>query len=371
MRADFTKWVGRKKWTLWQAACIVSGEEPVPGNDYSAIADDTVRKRVNDLFEKSKDDRTTAKKKGPLKHAEDSRTGWVGNKRIFPSNYVAWAQRNGFEIPLELKTLLIQSAGESNLIDWPHWKLQHEVRLWEAVLLSLDINPELEEPFDDFIEYGPEATTKAVRKRLRTLKSSLADDDFSAGTLNFGDSNLHGVRLSQFAAWCARVGYEIPVGLAAMVIPSQLKATGRTSEVMGATNDAPKPMLGLFMLAGEKVHIEHGISESSKEGTESQFSARVGLTKQQVLRVEWPFFTGKFNKDSLEEALGNVPKWMQAARITPGARGKSSATWNPVLLAVGLVERGHISKNGLAELFRNHLPSWAEDWNRTNDEYGE
>ena len=103
-------------------------------------------------------------------------------------------------------------------IDWPHWRRQTEVMLREAVFLSFEINPDIEEHYSDFIETTHRDWQTAIYKRLRTLRGSLSNrNHFAPGTkLNMPDPNECGVRLPEFAAWCIDVDYEIPPELATM-----------------------------------------------------------------------------------------------------------------------------------------------------------
>ena len=110
-KPNYLKWTKREKWTLWQAAYIVGGIEPVsePSDPHSAIKKITeaeTRERVCELYEQSKDGRGTT-----LPIAEPSRTGWLGNKRIHPTQYIAWAKSRGFEISPALAAM----AGPSPL----------------------------------------------------------------------------------------------------------------------------------------------------------------------------------------------------------------------------------------------------------------
>jgi hypothetical protein len=83
-------------------------------------------------------------------------------------------------------------------IDWNFWRNTREVKVWEAVALSCNIDPQDEvlDP-DDLI-----ANHREVRKRVRLLLDHMSDRAFfTPGILDMGDPNLHGVRLPEFAAW--------------------------------------------------------------------------------------------------------------------------------------------------------------------------
>jgi hypothetical protein len=105
--------------------------------------------------------------------------------------------------------------------------------------------------------------------------------------------------------------------------------------------------------AGNTV-CEAQFSASSKEGPK-------GLGRQDILSADWPLF-GRFNQKSLGTALSDVPKWLLDARVSQGAPGKSSALWNPALIAVCLVGRGHSRKSALTPFLRNNFGGWLAEW---------
>lgn len=95
--------------------------------------------------------------------------------------------------------------------DWQIWQHMPEVKLWQAVVLSLNENPDRltysngrivsGETVDEYFSDNREAT-----KRLRLLTANLSDRrHFSACTLNMGDPRLSGVRLPEFAEWALSV----------------------------------------------------------------------------------------------------------------------------------------------------------------------
>ncbi len=102
---------------------------------------------------------------------------------------------------------------------WNKWRLMPEVKIWEAVSLSLNIEPEkirtdhnawmgAAHPFDEGDEFND---------RLSVL---LADYDlensFTHCTLGMGHPYLNGIRLNEFASWVLTV--------AEWVIPDELKS---------------------------------------------------------------------------------------------------------------------------------------------------
>jgi len=87
-----------------------------------------------------------------------------------------------------------------------------------------------------------------------------------------------------------------------------------------------------------------------------------GLTKKQILKHLWPL-EGKFTNESLGDAMSNIPKWLLPARISQGLAGKNgTATWNPALMSIALIERGHTNKNKLNLFLLKNFPDWISEW---------
>lgn len=118
--------------------------------------------------------------------------------------------------------------------DWKFWGEMPQVKLWQAVALSLNLDPDgidadcidsedltLECDSVRYKLFGhdedapPSNETLAnFSKRLRLLVANLSNREFfSAGTLNMGSPALHGVKLNEFAVWCFQKDIEIPDGL--------------------------------------------------------------------------------------------------------------------------------------------------------------
>lgn len=93
--------------------------------------------------------------------------------------------------------------------------------------------------------------------------------------------------------------------------------------------------------------------------------AVIGVTKGQVIGA----FQGlHFNADQWSNALGkNIPKWLKECQAMPGKQGdnKTSATWNPVLIAAALYEKG-IAIRKLDAVFVG-LKDWADEWREVSD----
>ncbi len=96
-------------------------------------------------------------------------------------------------------------------VDWGFWKHKTSVKQWEAACLSCNVDPDAQR-YRDIEHYGLD--NEKVSKRLRLLKDNYhLRVFFSPSTINIGDANLSHVKLSEFAAWCLHIGYDIPIEL--------------------------------------------------------------------------------------------------------------------------------------------------------------
>jgi hypothetical protein len=103
---------------------------------------------------------------------------------------------------------------------WAKWKLIPEVELWQAVSLSMDIEPSktktdsyawmgAEHPFDEGEDFND---------RLEVLKANFTNRAYfpTAGKLSMENWWKCGLSLPEFALWCDHVGIVIPDGLAGL-----------------------------------------------------------------------------------------------------------------------------------------------------------
>lgn len=105
MTGPDAKWRKRTLWTLLEAAQICAGREP---QEHSVVGDEpdavfrgigvvTARKLAEELYARSKD-------AVDLRKLEDygTRTGYWGNTRVRPYDYIQWARGAGFAIEIEV-----------------------------------------------------------------------------------------------------------------------------------------------------------------------------------------------------------------------------------------------------------------------------
>jgi hypothetical protein len=134
--------------------------------------------------------------------------------------------------------------------DWKFWSAMPEVELWQAVALSLDLDPDAIDP--DSIGYEsqqldkhgwrgdtplPKETLVEFSKRLRLLYGNLVSKgSFSRFEKEFFDPHLSKVRLNEFAVWCFQKDIQIPTALFVIGDPAESKPEGET---LAQTYSAP------------------------------------------------------------------------------------------------------------------------------------
>jgi hypothetical protein len=94
----------------------------------------------------------------------------------------------------------------------------------------------------------------------------------------------------------------------------------------------------------------------SQQENASLLRSVAGITKQKVINA----FEGVYwERDKWGKYLGDPPEWLKECRVARGSK-KASATWNPVLIAVALHDRGVPIKK-LDAVFVG-LKDWADKW---------
>lgn len=86
-----------------------------------------------------------------------------------------------------------------------------------------------------------------------------------------------------------------------------------------------------------------------------------GITKQQAITA----FSGMhFNEERWSRNLADPPKWLADCRVARGNKN-ISAMWNPVFIALALLDKG-VPLKRLDSVFVR-LRDWAGDWSETSD----
>jgi hypothetical protein len=196
-------------------------------------------------------------------------------------------------------------------IDWKHW-IHMPLKPWEAVALSLNINPEnMTHHPQSWMGSGVHFTNDSFpireaetefTKRLELLKRNLYDR-----TYFLGHDGL--VTMQAFAAWCAHIGYiNLPPELVAakpppVAAPAQTPATPAPVETVGASDGVGPDKAG---------PVEDGL-----------------LTKE--IAVTFDGVNG-WSADRWPKNLSGS-HWLHPARKARGTAGGASAVWDPLVLA--------------------------------------
>lgn len=95
-------------------------------------------------------------------------------------------------------------------------------------------------------------------------------------------------------------------------------------------------------------------ASAAKSGTGER-----SISKGEVINAFEPIH---FDRNGWNNALSDVPKWIEPCRVTLGRRGDNitPATWNPVLIAAALLDKGITAKQLDAVFVR--LKDWADEW---------
>lgn len=140
--------------------------------------------------------------------------------------------------PIRGNNYVPQKPKDERLPRWNKWRLMPEVKMWEAIALSLNVEPDkiktsstawmgAEHPFDEGEEFND---------RLAVLRANSGRANFPTPcTLNMGEWYSCGVRLNEFSSWALSVTeWGLPPELVAMAKTSE-KQTGAPAE----TNTRP------------------------------------------------------------------------------------------------------------------------------------
>ena len=96
--------------------------------------------------------------------------------------------------------------------------------------------------------------------------------------------------------------------------------------------------------------------EMNEQGTRKE-EVVTGIPKNQVASA----FEGLlFDFDHWKRNLATPPAWLKLCRVAKGNK-KTSATWNPVLIAIALYDK-RIALAKLNAVFFNSLKDWADEW---------
>ncbi len=141
----------------------------------------------------------------------------------------------------------------------------------------------------------------------------------------------------------------------------------RLAEAQGKPTASPAEWVGWAQAQTLEVHTGFllAVEELPKTTGESSAPAakvagvKRSITKQQVINAFEPIH---LDRNGWNNALSDVPKWIEPCRVTLGRKGDKTtpATWNPVLIAAALLDKGITAKQLDAVFVR--LKDWADEW---------
>lgn len=136
--------------------------------------------------------------------------------------------------------------------NWEKWRQVPDVRLWEGIALSLDIEPDPSDLGDanEMAQFMVSRESKEFGERLFVATRRLS----SKGDLrlNSGEPSRSMVRLSQFAIWVLSLGWKVPPAFADLAPrPSGTESRGNTERSLEgkARATALKLILGMAIQA--------------------------------------------------------------------------------------------------------------------------
>lgn len=116
---------------------------------------------------------------------------------------------------------------------------------------------------------------------------------------------------------------------------------------------------GLVSLAEVRVYEREEFGRELDAPAAKSGTVERSISKGEVINA----FDGlHFGRSGWNNALSDVPEWIKPCRVTLGRKGDNTtpATWNPVLIAVALIDKG-ITPNKLDAVFVR-LKDWVDEW---------
>jgi hypothetical protein len=246
---------------------------------------------------------------------------------------------------------------------WALWLTIPRVELWQAVLLSLGIEPDdsLEAEACGRVPDEPLSFNRLSReffsRREDCLRALSTEGPIRPqGSLYVGmlQSPRCPVLLAEVAAFLARIGATVPIEMQAT------PAVTKTEEPNQSDSAEMQPLQrrqaqDRALLGAESPAVPTAQAEPAKNPepppltTSDIASAFAGLRWSEA---EW------------KKPLGDKPKWLAACVSVPGSQGSIQTRWNPVCIGGALIFNGHVQARSVRARFQtNHLlRHWLDAW---------
>jgi len=122
---------------------------------------------------------------------------------------------------------------------WSKWRFILEVKLWEAIALSLNIDPDKVKFNHDNWALGNSVfeESKEFEDRLEILKRTIdRNNGLKSLDISIGNQSANTISLPQFAVWALSIGWKIPQELADLT--QEQKTESENSNVDNVANSA-------------------------------------------------------------------------------------------------------------------------------------
>jgi hypothetical protein len=237
-------------------------------------------------------------------------------------------------------------------VDWEFWKKIDMVELWQAILLSCDLNPNNPD-LEDCI-YAEEPAN-----RLKLLNSHLNNVGYFS-TYEQKASNPHSgrIHLSEFVKWASVFDMPMPFEM------QELASAYRDANGIDVA-DSQSPFRASAQI---QASIKAARGKSTNPDNPTDEANNVEISRNQVIVK----FCVKSDPDEnfkfWDDKLGRPPAWLIAARTYEGSPGRNNPSrWNPLLLAHALLSRNgkaikYIALHELDLMFRKEFPELFARW---------
>ncbi len=245
--------------------------------------------------------------------------------------------------------------------DWSFWLHMPEVRLWQAVALSMNIDPDSLKGHPQGWMAGPgsgpiftdnsfSSSEQRVTfdKRLRLLAANKSvKNGFSPGTLSMDHPAYNSVRLSEFSPWAQSIGWDIPAELVAIARKHDEQPGAAAAQKDASVTPAKVSPSG------------------TATSTQDKPQKPKGCTWRDIMAAPWP----KQQGFDLAAALSNkIPKWLDnETAIMHRGTAPEPTLWNPAGIAICMATNAPRRKwtmqpRTLDNVIRAHFTEFLQEW---------
>jgi len=204
-------WLEFAIWTEAEFIQLCAGHDPHGGND------EVAERRFDDAIVKGIDQKVIrAVEAGllPVVSGDIGPTSKALSCRFRAVDAIKWAAPVFPDFPFELASNSSDNdEGESlRTPNWSKWRLMPAVKIWEAVALSLDIEPEKvkHNPYGWMAETHLFDESQEFKDRLEVAKARRTEINSIPRAINMSDSSSNFVGLWDFGQFALQIGWCLP-----------------------------------------------------------------------------------------------------------------------------------------------------------------